>query len=146
MKTVLTLILSLFVMNAVAAEKTLVAQDAQDLLQALLQSGVELTETADGFKTLEPVTISCKVSREHQYSGGVLLNSPVCFQHATRTDDYHFSFDKELRNPAALLSALEKAGAETDGAMGTYYAFAKNISCELNFSPRTSKCTLETNN
>lgn len=141
------LALTLFVAN-VSAEtsiRTLTGEKAEELMQALFYSGIEVVDTEAGFRLLDPASIFCRGTRDHVYSAGILGNVPVCYKMANRQGDYEFNFDQKLIETVTLVRALEDAGADADAAMGTYYVTAKNIDCEVVIEPRSTKCSFEVN-
>ena len=145
MKKTLVVMLAMTSLSVLSATKTVSGPSAQDLLQALFQSGVEIVDTQTGFKLLEPTSVACRGSREQQYTGGVLTLAPSCFKKKDPQATNFFNFDQELSNTVSLVAALDKVGADADAAMGTYYTSADEIMCEFTESPRQTKCTFKVN-
>lgn len=144
MKALTISLLTMLSLATVAAptQKTVTGEKAQDLFQALYKSGVEMVELEDGFATLNEENIYCRVTREHAVSGGIFQTSPECY--AKAQSDTGFQFDKKLEDTTQLMEAMNEAGADGDGAMGSFYISAEKIYCKYVEAQRSTTCTMET--
>jgi len=128
--------------NAELTEKTITGKKAEKLFQALHMSGIELVELEGKFATLKEETIACRYNREYEVTGGIFANSPECFANAE--EGAGFNFDQKLVDTSQLVEALLGAGADADGAMGTFYVSAEKVYCSYTFATRVYSCKLST--